>query len=266
MHHLRLHREAGLRLCPRAGERSQDTRRRGFGLDGANQLPQCRHANPPDGPKRIQAQSSPGFWRWQGASRIVSRLNSRTRSARIVASLFPSDAGSRGASHAHLRRCRSSFPVPSAPAAAREPDLIFKKSTTFKLLTLNDKLATYGDRRSGGRRRRLPLHRAGTRRRRQGWLGVAEEVSTSRSPAGRSGRSPSRRSSSRATWCSAERRSLFFKKMQIVRGCDVKRNVLVYVVYSDKLVEGSPKNSTSTVPIMPWGAATEVAKCADWVE
>ena len=28
------------------------------------------------------------------------------------------------------------------------------------------------------------------------------------------------------------RRSLFFKKMQIVRGCDVKRNVLVYMVYS----------------------------------
>ena len=41
------------------------------------------------------------------------------------------------------------------------------------------------------------------------------------------------------------RRSLFFKKMQIVRGCDVKRNVLVYMVYSDRIIEGSPKNSTS---------------------
>jgi CreA protein len=50
-----------------------------------------------------------------------------------------------------------------------------------------------------------------------------------------------------------QRRSLFFKKMQIVRGCDVKRNVLVYLVYSDRLIEGSPQNSTSTVPIMPWG-------------
>ena len=53
--------------------------------------------------------------------------------------------------------------------------------------------------------------------------------------------------------CSA-RRSLLFKKMQIVRGCDTKRNVLVYIVYSDKLIEGSPKNSTSSVPVMPWGA------------
>ena len=51
-----------------------------------------------------------------------------------------------------------------------------------------------------------------------------------------------------------------------MRGCDVKRNVLVYVVYSDRIIEGSPKNSTSTVPIMPWGAGGEVAKCADFVE
>ena len=59
-------------------------------------------------------------------------------------------------------------------------------------------------------------------------------------------------------------RSLFFKKMQVVRGCDTKRNVLVYIVYSDKLIDGSPKNSTSTVPIMPWGTV-EGPKCADWV-
>ena len=53
-----------------------------------------------------------------------------------------------------------------------------------------------------------------------------------------------------------QRRSLFFKKMQIVRGCDAKRNVLVYMVYSDRLIEGSPKNSTSSVPIMPGGPQT----------
>ena len=43
-----------------------------------------------------------------------------------------------------------------------------------------------------------------------------------------------------------KRRSLFFKKMQVVRGCGAKRNVPVYMVYSDRrLIEGSPKNSTS---------------------
>ncbi len=46
--------------------------------------------------------------------------------------------------------------------------------------------------------------------------------------------------------------SILFKKMQVVRFLDKKRNVLVYLVYSDKLIEGSPKNSISSVPIMPW--------------
>jgi len=63
----------------------------------------------------------------------------------------------------------------------------------------------------------------------------------------------------------SERRSLVFKRMQIVRGCDVKRNVLVYLVYSDKIIEGSPKNSTSSVPIMPWGGS-EAPRCADWLK
>ena len=62
-----------------------------------------------------------------------------------------------------------------------------------------------------------------------------------------------------------QRRSLFFKRMRIVRGCDQKRNVLVYLTYSDRIIEGSPQNSTSTVPIMPWanGAAT---KCGDYLK
>jgi CreA protein len=54
--------------------------------------------------------------------------------------------------------------------------------------------------------------------------------------------------------------------MQIVRGCDAKRNVLVYMVYSDRIIEGSPKNSTSSVPIMPWGQNDEIQKCGDFVD
>jgi CreA protein len=51
-----------------------------------------------------------------------------------------------------------------------------------------------------------------------------------------------------------ERRSLVFKKLQVVRFFDRERNVLVYVAYSDRVIEGSPKNSISTVPIMGWPA------------
>ncbi len=51
-----------------------------------------------------------------------------------------------------------------------------------------------------------------------------------------------------------EHRSLVFKKLHVVRFFDRKRNVLVYVAYSDRVIEGSPKNSISTVPIMGWPA------------
>jgi CreA protein len=46
------------------------------------------------------------------------------------------------------------------------------------------------------------------------------------------------------------RRSVLFKTLQVVRFFDKQRNVLVYVAYSDRVIEGSPKNSISSVPIM----------------
>ena len=52
--------------------------------------------------------------------------------------------------------------------------------------------------------------------------------------------------------------------MQIVRGCDMKRNVLVYMVYSDKLVEGYPQSSTSTVPISR-GRGDQPTQCSEFV-
>ena len=43
--------------------------------------------------------------------------------------------------------------------------------------------------------------------------------------------------------------SILFKKVRIVRMVDPKRNTLVYLVYSDKLIEGSPQNSVTAVPV-----------------
>jgi CreA protein len=51
---------------------------------------------------------------------------------------------------------------------------------------------------------------------------------------------------------SDERRSALFKTLQVVRFFDRQRNVLVYVAYSDRIIEGSPKNSISSVPIKSW--------------
>ncbi|CNE36517.1 protein CreA [Yersinia mollaretii] len=49
-----------------------------------------------------------------------------------------------------------------------------------------------------------------------------------------------------------KRTSLVFKKLQVVRFYDQKRNALIYLTYSDRVVDGSPKNAISAVPVMPW--------------
>ncbi|KPX42002.1 Protein CreA [Pseudomonas syringae pv. helianthi] len=52
-----------------------------------------------------------------------------------------------------------------------------------------------------------------------------------------------------------ERTSLVFKTMQVVRFFDKKRNALVYLVYSDRVIEGSPQNAVTAIPILPWTTA-----------
>lgn len=46
-----------------------------------------------------------------------------------------------------------------------------------------------------------------------------------------------------------ERISLVFKKLRVVRMVDTKRNALVYLTYSDRVIEGSPQNSVGVVAV-----------------
>jgi CreA protein len=156
---------------------------------------------------------------------------------------------------------------PGSPAfAADEPDLIFRRSTVFKWVSPNDKLATYGvdDPEVDGVACHFTVPEKGGVK---GWLGLAEQVSDISLACSQIGPIHFKDKMEQGGEMFRQRRSLFFKKMQIVRGCDAKRNVLVYMVYSDRLIEGSPKNSTSSVPIMPWGAANAaIEKCSDFVQ
>ncbi len=153
---------------------------------------------------------------------------------------------------------------PGAALAADEPDLIFKRSTVFKWISPNDKLATYAldDPGVDGVACHFTVPERGGFK---GWLGLAEEVSDISLACRQIGPIAIKAKFEQGEDVFRARRSLFFKKMQIVRGCDEKRNVLVYMVYSDRIIEGSPKNSTSSVPIMPWGGTADVVRCADFV-
>ncbi len=152
----------------------------------------------------------------------------------------------------------------AVPALADGPDLILKKSTVWKFLTPDDKLAIYGIDDpviEGVACHYTTPEKGGV----SGMFGLAEEVSDISLACRQIGPIRFKEKFEQGDVVFSERRSLIFKRMQIVRGCDAKRNVLVYLVYSDKLIDGSPQNSTSSVPIAPWGNS-DTPKCGEWMK
>jgi CreA protein len=151
-----------------------------------------------------------------------------------------------------------------APALADGPDLIFRKSTDFKLLTPNDKLATYvvDDPEVEGVACYYTVHEKGGV---AGMFGVAEQTSDVSLACRQYAPVKFKEKFAQGDEVFSERRSVLWKRLHIVRGCDAKRNSLVYMAYSDRLIEGSPENSTSSVPIQPWGGASEAARCGDFL-
>jgi CreA protein len=153
--------------------------------------------------------------------------------------------------------------APQVLAQSDDPQLIFKKPTVFRLLSPDAKLAVYAIDDPGveGVACHFTVPEIGGWK---GWAGLAEERSEISLACRQIGPVTIKEKFEQGHEIYRQRRSIFFKKMQIVRGCDPQRNVLVYLVYSDKLIEGSPQNSTSTVPIMPWGNSA-APRCADYL-
>ncbi len=149
-------------------------------------------------------------------------------------------------------------------AGAQAQDRVFDKSTVWRPLTPNDKLVVYGvdDPTVNGVSCWYTQPEKGGIK---GTLGLAEDVSDISLACRQVGPVTFKEKFDQGEVVFSERRSLIFKSMQIVRGCDAKRNTLIYMVYSDKVVQGSPKNSTSAVPLAPWGTEAP-PKCADFVK
>ena len=146
---------------------------------------------------------------------------------------------------------------------ADDPELIFKKSTVWRLLSPDAKLATYviDDPQVEGVACYFTVPEVGGW---SGWAGFAEERSETSIACRQVGPASIKSKFKQGEDIYEQRRSFFFKTMHIVRGCDPKRNVLVYLSYTDKLIDGSPQNSTSTVPLMPWGDLP-APKCSEFL-
>ena len=57
-----------------------------------------------------------------------------------------------------------------------------------------------------------------------------------------------------------EHASFIFKTFNVNRFWDKENNSLVYLVTSTKIIDGSPFNSISSVPLQPWGNQTPLMK------
>ena len=88
-----------------------------------------------------------------------------------------------------------------------------------------------------------------------GSLGLAEDTSDAAVSCQQTGPVKFREELENGDEVYSARASVLFKHIQVVRFFDQKRNALVYLTYSDKFVEGSPKNSISAVVIRDWQSA-----------
>ena len=133
----------------------------------------------------------------------------------------------------------------AAPVCAEEIGAV---STVFKMLGPNDKIVVeaFDDPKVEGVTCYLSRAKKGGVK---GGLGVAEDPSDASIACRQVGPIRFKEKIKDGDEVFKKDTSLLFKSMQVVRFHDVKRDVLVYLVYSDRIIEGSPKNSISAVPI-----------------
>lgn len=151
---------------------------------------------------------------------------------------------------ARARRCAAALALvlaglPAAPAGA---ETIGDVSTVWKLIGPNHKIVVeaYDDPRVEGVSCYVSRARTGGI---SGALGLAEDLAEASIACRQVGPIRFRGALPAQESVFSERLSVLFKRLQVVRMVDARRNVLVYLTYSDKLVEGSPKNSITAVPV-----------------
>ena len=127
-------------------------------------------------------------------------------------------------------------------------DTIGEVSTTFKLFSPNDKIVVdvFDDPSVDGVACYLSHAKTGGYK---GALGLAEDTSDASVACRQVGAIAFKGKIAQQEEVFNARSSFLFKHVRVMRMVDKRHNTLVYLVYSDKLVEGSPKNSVTAVPI-----------------
>ncbi|MDQ6620823.1 MAG: CreA family protein [Pseudomonadota bacterium] len=124
-------------------------------------------------------------------------------------------------------------------------------STTFRVLGANDKIcvSAFDDPKVPGVACHVSQARTGGVK---GSLGLAEDPSRFSIACRQIGPIALPDKLPKEEEAFSENTSLLFKETKVIRFYDEKRRTLVYVAISKRVIEGSPMNAISTVPVMPW--------------
>ena len=143
------------------------------------------------------------------------------------------------------------FALLAAVAPVAQAEEIGCTSTTFRVFGANDKICVYAfdDPRVPGVACHISQARTGGI---SGSLGLAEDPSRFSIACRQVGPITLPDKLPKEESMFSESTSIFFKNTEVVRLYDRKRNTLVYVAISRKVIEGSPMNAISTVPIQRW--------------
>lgn len=142
------------------------------------------------------------------------------------------------------------LPLLCAAAAAAHAEPIGEVDTVFKLIGPDHKIVVdaYDDPHVNGVACYVSRAKTGGIK---GALGVAEDKAEASIACRQVGPISFPKPLPRQEEVFNERISLVFKKLRIVRMVDAKRNALVYLTYSDRVIEGSPKNAVTAVAVDP---------------
>jgi CreA protein len=138
--------------------------------------------------------------------------------------------------------------VAAAPAAAEE---VGQVTTAIKILGANHRIVVeaFDDPKVEGIACFVSRARTGGI---SGSLGLAEDTSDASINCQQTGPVRFREELEEGEEVFGRRASVLFKRIQVVRFHDETRNALVYLTYSDRLIDGSPKNSVSAVVVRDW--------------